>query len=56
MGHVEQRGNEIQRQEHGEEEPADHADAAAGTDLVADSPAERHRQHPDHARDRGHED
>ena len=56
MSHIEQRGNEIQCQEHGEEQSADHADPAAGTDLVTDPPSERHRQHPDHARDRGHED
>ena len=28
MSHVEQRGNEIQRQEHGEKQSADHADPA----------------------------
>ena len=54
MAHIERGRDEIKRQEHGEEESADHADAAAGTDFIADAPPERHRQHADHARDRGH--
>ena len=56
MSHIEQRGNEIERQEHGEKQSADHTDPAAGTDLETDAPTECHRQHADHARDRGHED
>ena len=56
MAHIERGRDEVQRQEHGEEESADHTDAAAGPDFIADAAPERHRQHADHTRDRGHED
>ena len=38
VAHIERGRDEVQRQEHGEEESADYADAAAGPDFVADAP------------------
>jgi hypothetical protein len=49
-------GHEQQRRQRAEREPADHRAAERRVLLAAVAEAERHRQHPDQHRERGHHD
>ena len=46
VAHIERGRDEIQRQEHGEQEASDHADAATGPYFIADATKKNVKEYP----------